>query len=220
AGRRARSSSTTSSSRSCRSRTTSRESSRLSGSRAWILAGLVLAATPGAARAQVFLATRPHPDFTIGPLFVRATVTPALGTTAVDVLWSLVIPPTKSATDLEQDLYLLWPDEVDTLRVEGKPDPDLARYVEARGSSVIGAGPVPHRAADGAAAHPRRCALRIVRAPGRPAGAHLTRHVRANPVDAPPRQPDVARTPRDGPAAARPAQAGHVGREPLLGPPL
>src|SRR2546422_581034 len=107
------------------------------------LAGLVLAASPGAARAQVFLATRPHPDFTIGPLFVRATVTPALGTTAVDVLWSLVIPPTKSATDLEQDLYLLWPDEVDTLRVEGKPDPDLARYVEARGYSVIGDGRLP-----------------------------------------------------------------------------
>ena len=103
----------------------------------------MLAATPGAARAQVFLATRPHPDFTIGPLFVRATVTPALGTTAVDVLWSLVIPPTKSATDLEQDLYLLWPDEVDTLRVEGKPDPDLARYVEARGYSVIGDGRLP-----------------------------------------------------------------------------
>src|SRR5438552_1806513 len=138
-----RSSRTTSSRRSCRSRTTSRESSRLSGSKAWILAGLVLAAPPGAARAQVFLATRPHPDFTIGPLFVRATVTPALGTTAVDVLWSLVIPPTKSATDLEQDLYLLWPDEVDTLRVEGKPDPDLARYVEARGDSLIGDGRLP-----------------------------------------------------------------------------
>src|SRR3989449_567552 len=74
---------------------------------------------------------------------LRATVTPALGTTAVDGLWSLVIPPTKSATDLEQDLCLLWPDEVDTLRVEGKPDPDLARYVEARGYSVIGDGRLP-----------------------------------------------------------------------------
>ena len=51
-----------------------------------MLTGLLLAATPGAIEAQVFLATRPHPDFTIGPLFVRATVTPALSTTAVDVL--------------------------------------------------------------------------------------------------------------------------------------
>ena len=82
---------------------------------------------PSAAQAQVFLATRPNPGFTIGPLFVRATVTPELSPTRVDVLWSLVIPPTRSAASIEQDLYLLWPDEVDALRVEGKPDPVLAR---------------------------------------------------------------------------------------------
>ena len=91
----------------------------------------------------MFLATRSHPDFAIGPLFVRATVTPALGTTAVDVLWSLVIPPTKSGADIEQDLFLLWPDEVDELTVRGTPDPELARYVEARGYSVIGDGRLP-----------------------------------------------------------------------------
>src|SRR5256885_2235166 len=89
-----------------------------------------------------------------------------------------------------------------------------------RAPSALRAGPVPHRAADETGAHPRRCALRVVRAPGRPAGAHLTRHVRANPVDAPPRQPHVAHTPRDGPAAARPAQGRHARRGPLLGPPL
>src|SRR5205823_2949809 len=138
-----RSSSTASSRRSCRSRSTSRESSRLSRSKAWVLTGLLLAATPGAVDAQVFLATRSHPDFAIGPLFVRATVTPALGTTAVDVLWSLVIPPTKSGADIEQDLFLLWPDEVDELTVRGTPDPELARYVEARGYSVIGDGRLP-----------------------------------------------------------------------------
>jgi len=98
---------------------------------------------PGAAQAQVFLATRPNPGFTIGPLFVRATVTPELSPTRVDVLWSLVIPPTRSAASIEQDLYLLWPDEVDALRVEGKPDPVLARYVEERGYSVTGEGRLP-----------------------------------------------------------------------------
>jgi hypothetical protein len=111
--------------------------------RARIVAALLLTAAPGAAQAQVFLATRPNPGFTVGPLFVRATVTPALSTTRVDVLWSLVIPPTGSATDIEQDLYLLWPDEVDALTVEGKPDPALARYVEARGYSAIKEGRLP-----------------------------------------------------------------------------
>ena len=45
----------------------------------------------GRASAQVFLAARPNPEFTIGPLFVRATVTPALGPVPVDVLFSVVV---------------------------------------------------------------------------------------------------------------------------------
>src|SRR5439155_743169 len=49
----------------------------------------------------------------------------------------------RSAASIEQDLYLLWPDEVDALRVEGKPDPVLARYVEERGYSVTGEGRLP-----------------------------------------------------------------------------
>ena len=109
---------------------------------AWALAGLLLAGAP-AADAQVFLASRPNPDFTIGPLFVRATVTPELGATAVDVLWSLMIPPTRSGADIEQDLYLLWPDEVDRLQAPGPPDKALARYVEERGFSVIDEGRLP-----------------------------------------------------------------------------
>src|SRR5439155_193116 len=76
--------------------------------RAW-LAVLVLAAAPTVAEGQIFLASRPSPEFTIGPLFVRANVTPELHAVTVDVLWSLVIPPTKSAAAIEQDLYLLWP---------------------------------------------------------------------------------------------------------------
>lgn len=30
----------------------------------------------------------------------------------VDVLWSLAVPPTRSALGLEQDLYLLWSAEL------------------------------------------------------------------------------------------------------------
>jgi hypothetical protein len=114
-------------------------------SRAWLLA-LLLVAAPGAAQAQIFLATRPNPDFTIGPLFVRATVTPALAPTTVDVLWTIVIPPTRSGADIEQDLYLLWPDEVDALTADGKPDPALAHYVEERGYFVIREGRLPLQA--------------------------------------------------------------------------
>jgi len=87
----------------------------------------------------VFLATQPEPAFTIGPLFVRASVTPALGPVTVDVLWSLAVPPTRSALGLEQDLYLLWPGSV---RGDGPPPADrrLAEYVGRRGFAVVGEG--------------------------------------------------------------------------------
>jgi hypothetical protein len=49
---------------------------------------LLLAASPVTAGAQVFLASRPNPEFMVGPRFVRVAVTPELGVT-LDVLWSL-----------------------------------------------------------------------------------------------------------------------------------
>ena len=88
----------------------------------------------------MFLASRSNPAFTIGPLFVRATVTPELRTVTVDVLWSLVIPPTKSGAAIEQDLYLLWPNAVDGDSAAGPPDPALAAYVKERGFTPIREG--------------------------------------------------------------------------------
>ncbi|MBI4240425.1 MAG: hypothetical protein HY613_01805 [Candidatus Rokubacteria bacterium] len=105
-----------------------------------LLAALLLAGTPTPAQGQLFLASRPHPEFMVGPLLVRATVTPSLGPVTVDIMWSLVIPPTRSAREFEQDLYLLWPGAVVADPSEGGPDPALARYVEARGFTVIGEG--------------------------------------------------------------------------------
>jgi hypothetical protein len=93
-----------------------------------------------AADAQVFIAGRPHPAFTIGPLFVRADVSPELGPVTVDVLWGLVVPPTVTPSQLEQDLYLLWPTEVIPDTTAGAPDPALAAYVTARGYTVIAEG--------------------------------------------------------------------------------
>lgn len=104
---------------------------------------LVLGGAPTPGHAQLFLASRPHPEFMIGPLFIRASVTPALDPVRVDVLWSLVIPPTRSASKLEQDLYLLWPGSVRSDESAGQPDPALARYVEARGFVVVAEGRLP-----------------------------------------------------------------------------
>ncbi len=110
---------------------------------AGLLAALLLGGTPTPARAQLFLASRPHPEFMIGPLFVRASVTPLLGPVTVDVQWSVVIPPTRSARRVEQDLYLLWPGSVTGDPSAGPPDPALARYVGARGFTATDEGRLP-----------------------------------------------------------------------------
>ena len=89
----------------------------------WILALVVAAATPGAAHAQVFLASRSNPEFTIGPLFVRATVTPETEVVTLDVLWALAIPPNTAGAAIEQDLYLLWPNAVDGDTSAARPIP-------------------------------------------------------------------------------------------------
>lgn len=91
----------------------------------------------------MFLASRPNPDFTIGPLFVRATVTPELGPIEVRVQWSLVVPPRRSGAAVEQDLYLLWPGPVDGETVGGAPDPVLAGYLTERGFTVVRQGRLP-----------------------------------------------------------------------------
>src|SRR2546425_4624993 len=127
--------------------------------RAWV-AVLVLAAAPAVAEGQIFLASRPSPEFTIGPLFVRANVTPDLDVVTVDVLWSLVIPPTKSAAGMEQDLYLLWPGPVGGALTGASPDATLIAHVKERGFVPIAEGRLPlfaeslYRAGEDAPAQP------------------------------------------------------------------
>src|SRR5215831_7784049 len=101
---------------------TTRGSSRLSKSsrpagraiyfRRAALGALLLVAAPGVASGQVFIATQPKPEFTVGPLFVRANVAPKQDAVDVNVLWSLVTPQTGGGA-AAQDLFLLWPGEVD-----------------------------------------------------------------------------------------------------------
>jgi len=109
-----------------------------------IIALLLATAGPGIAEGQVFLAARPNPEFTIGPLFVRATVRSEVGAVTLDILWSLVIPPTKSGAAIAQDLYLLWPTAVaGGTTTAGPPDPSLAGYVKDRGFTPIAEGRLP-----------------------------------------------------------------------------
>ncbi len=124
-----------------------------------VLAALCVATTAAPAQAQMFFSTRPDAPFAVGPLTVRATVTPALGSVEMSVLWSLDIPGTARPADLEQDLFLLWPGAVESPLGARPADKALAAYVEQRGFASIGEGRLPLYAlniyAQGAAAAPQ-----------------------------------------------------------------
>jgi hypothetical protein len=109
---------------------------------AFLFLTALAALSPSTAFAQVFMATRPNPEFEVGPLFVRASVGPALGPVTVDILWSLAVPPTRSALGLEQELFLLWPA---ALQGEARAGDDgrLGEYLSSRGFGVTGRGQLP-----------------------------------------------------------------------------
>ena len=94
------------------------------------------------ASAQIFIASVADPTFAVGPLTIRATVTPSLGPVDMEVRWSLDVDAGKSR-GLEQDIFLLWPGEVTSPLGSGKSDKTLEKYVEARGFSVVGSGRLP-----------------------------------------------------------------------------
>jgi len=104
--------------------------------RAGLLVTVLLGGLPTVSAAQVFLASRPNPPFTVGPLYVRASVTPELGDLAVDVFFSLVVQQ-GSAVPTEGDLFLLWPSAVLPVASLGPVDPATVQYIEKRGFSPI-----------------------------------------------------------------------------------
>ena len=104
--------------------------------RALLCAVMLLVVRPDAGHAQVFLAARPHPEFAIGPLFVVANVRPDLGPITVTISWSLTPAPGKRAVDIEQDLFLMWPNELVESTAPGAFDPALGRELEERGFTV------------------------------------------------------------------------------------
>lgn len=99
------------------------------------------------AGAQVFLAASPRPPFSVGPLFVSATVPRDLDTVQVNVSWSLSVPGGRTPPPAE-DLFLLWPGEIAGPTTTGAPDPALARYVESRGLQTLSAGRLVLRGRD------------------------------------------------------------------------
>jgi hypothetical protein len=105
-------------------------------------------ATPAPGHGQVFLASQPHPDFTIGPLFVVASVSPGQPNVTVNLSWSLTTGPITSKTDMAQDLYLLWPAEIAEATAPGTAESQLLREVERRGLQVVSSGRLVLRSRD------------------------------------------------------------------------
>ena len=114
--------------------------------RALVLAALIAAATPAAASAQVFIASRPNPPFEIGPLFVRANVTPSPDAVAVDITWSVAVPAGRTVAGTDQDILLLWPSAVLADARITKAEPGLEKFVEARGFDAIDSGRIAYAA--------------------------------------------------------------------------
>ncbi|HET7343146.1 MAG TPA: hypothetical protein VFL90_16895 [Methylomirabilota bacterium] len=100
----------------------------------------LLVGAPATGAAQVFLASEPHPEFAIGPLFVNVVVRPDLAPVTVTVSWSLTAPRHRRAADIKEDLYLLWPAELAEATAPGPADPELIAYVEQRSFAVVGSG--------------------------------------------------------------------------------
>src|SRR5213594_138413 len=116
--------------------------------RAWgglAIAAALLAAVPDDVAAQVFVATSPRPDISIGPLFVGA-IAPSdpAAPVSVTVTWNLA--QRRGARPYAQTLALLWPAEIAAPTAQGGADPALVNYVESRGFTSTGSGRLVLRA--------------------------------------------------------------------------
>jgi hypothetical protein len=114
--------------------------------RALVAVLTLIGALPSVASAQIFLASKPHPDFAVGPLFVIANVRPDLSVT-VNLSFSLTLRQGAARSDMEQDLFLLWPAEVSEPTAPGPADPTLARDLHD-GLMVLNSGRLVLRSRD------------------------------------------------------------------------
>jgi len=119
--------------------------------RALLATLLSLGAAPAAVSAQVFIASKPHPEFWIAPVFITANidrkdVDDYPGPLKLQVSFSVAPPPARDPSEFAQDIYLLWPGQlVGTDGADGA-DPALVRQVEGAGFKVLVHGRVPFAA--------------------------------------------------------------------------
>jgi len=117
----------------------------------WITWALGLC--PAVASAQVFIASKPHPEFWIAPVLITANVErkhvdDRPGPLTIVVSFSVAPPPARDPAEFAQDIFLLWPGElVGTDGVDGA-DPALVKQVETAGFKVLVHGRVPFSARD------------------------------------------------------------------------
>jgi len=118
--------------------------------RAAALALLALGLSPPAVSAQVFIASKPHPEFWVAPVFITANVAPKdardHGPLTLQVTFSVAPPPARDPSEFAQDIYLLWPGELVGADGAAGADPTLVREVEGAGFKVIVHGRVPFTA--------------------------------------------------------------------------
>jgi hypothetical protein len=128
-------------------------------SRRGSLAGALLAAllslglAPAIAAAQVFIATKPHPEFWIAPVLItanvdRTNVEGRVGPLKIMVSFSVAPPPAREPSEFAQDIYLLWPGELVGQDGADGADPTLVKEVQAAGFKVLVHGRVPFSARD------------------------------------------------------------------------
>jgi hypothetical protein len=103
---------------------------------------LALLLLPAPAVAQVFVSELPHPEFTVAPLFVNASLDASGAPPRLTVFWSISFPP-DSKRARPNNLYLLLPYSITEPGAALPGSRDLASYVEARRFTVIRQGAIP-----------------------------------------------------------------------------
>lgn len=122
--------------------------SRVRLARALAAALLALGLAPAAVSAQVFIASKPRPEFWIAPLFVTASINQKdvgdrPGPLTIAVSFSVAPPPARDPSEFAQDIYLLWPGELVGKDGAEGADPALVRQIETAGFKVLVHGRVP-----------------------------------------------------------------------------
>jgi hypothetical protein len=113
---------------------------------------LAVGLAPAAVSAQVFIASKPHPDFWIAPVFITANVEPKdvdgsrPRPLMLQVSFSVAPPPARDPSEIAQDIFLLWPGELVGQDGADGADPALVKQVEGAGFKVLVHGRVPFSA--------------------------------------------------------------------------